>query len=50
MADLDGLPPVDPTTGEPIINPLKEDGTAKTPKEIEKEKKKAEKLAFEIRC
>ncbi|CCC67713.1 hypothetical protein NCAS_0A11550 [Naumovozyma castellii] len=44
MADLDGLPPVDPTTGEPIINPLKEDGTAKTPKEIEKEKKKAEKL------
>ncbi|CCD22630.1 uncharacterized protein NDAI_0A04740 [Naumovozyma dairenensis CBS 421] len=44
MADLDGLPPVDPTTGEIIINPLKEDGTAKTVKEIEKEKKKAEKL------
>ncbi|AET37493.1 valine--tRNA ligase Ecym_1250 [Eremothecium cymbalariae DBVPG len=38
------LPDVDPSTGEIIINPLKEDGTAKSPKEIEKEKKKAEKL------
>lgn len=44
MSDLDNLPPVDPTTGEIIINPLKEDGSAKTPKEIEKERKKAEKL------
>lgn len=44
MSDLDNLPPVDPKTGEVIINPLKEDGTEKTPKEIEKEKKKAEKL------
>ncbi|CCF55985.1 hypothetical protein KAFR_0A05500 [Kazachstania africana CBS 2517] len=44
MSDLDNLPPVDPKTGEIIINPLKEDGTEKTPKEIEKEKKKAEKL------
>ncbi|KAL6949099.1 valine--tRNA ligase [Hanseniaspora vineae] len=38
------IPEVDPTTGEIIINPLKEDGTAKTPKEIEKERKKAEKI------
>ncbi|AJR77190.1 Vas1p [Saccharomyces cerevisiae YJM195] len=44
MSDLDNLPPVDPKTGEVIINPLKEDGSPKTPKEIEKEKKKAEKL------
>lgn len=44
MSDLDNLPPVDPATGEIIINPLKEDGSAKTPKEIEKERKKAEKL------
>ncbi|EJS43676.1 vas1p [Saccharomyces arboricola H-6] len=44
MSDLDNLPPVDPKTGEVIINPLKEDGSSKTPKEIEKEKKKAEKL------
>lgn len=44
MSDLDNLPPVDPKTGEIIINPLKEDGTPKTPKEIEKERKKAEKL------
>lgn len=43
-ADQQNLPPVDPKTGEIIINPLKEDGTAKTPKEIEKERKKAEKL------
>lgn len=42
MSDLDNLPPVDPKTGEVIINPLKEDGSPKTPKEIEKEKKKAE--------
>ncbi|SCU90053.1 LAME_0E06854g1_1 [Lachancea meyersii CBS 8951] len=38
------LPPVDPKTGEIIINPLKEDGSEKTAKEIEKERKKAEKL------
>ncbi|CAR24280.1 valine--tRNA ligase [Lachancea thermotolerans CBS 6340] len=38
------LPPVDPKTGEIIINPLKEDGTEKSSKEIEKERKKAEKL------
>lgn len=44
MSNLDNLPPVDPKTGEIIINPLKEDGTPKTPKEIEKERKKAEKL------
>ena len=44
MSDLDNLPPVDPKTGEIIINPLKEDGSEKTPKEIEKERKKAEKL------
>lgn len=44
MSDLDNLPPVDPKTGEVIINPLKEDGSPKTPKEIEKEKKKTEKL------
>lgn len=44
MSDLEKLPVVDPTTGEVVINPLKEDGTEKTPKEIEKEKKKAEKL------
>ena len=44
MSDLDNLPPVDPVTGEIIINPLKEDGSEKTPKEIEKERKKAEKL------
>lgn len=44
MSDLDNLPPVDPNTGEILINPLKEDGSAKTPKEIEKERKKAEKL------
>ncbi|CCH61710.1 hypothetical protein TBLA_0F01680 [Henningerozyma blattae CBS 6284] len=44
MSDLANLPPVDPKTGEVIINPVKEDGTPKTPKEIEKEKKKAEKL------
>lgn len=44
MSDLDSLPPVDPKTGEIIVNPLKEDGSEKTAKEIEKEKKKAEKL------
>ncbi|KOG99587.1 valine--tRNA ligase [Saccharomyces eubayanus] len=44
MSDLDNLPPVDPKTGEVIINPVKEDGSPKSPKEIEKEKKKAEKL------
>lgn len=44
MSDLANLPPVDPKTGEIIINPLKEDGTEKTPKEIEKERKKVEKL------
>lgn len=44
MSDLEKLPPVDPKTGEIIINPKKEDGSEKTPKEIEKEKKKAEKL------
>lgn len=44
MSDLEKLPPVDPKTGEIIINTKKEDGTEKTPKEIEKEKKKAEKL------
>lgn len=44
MSDLDNLPPVDPKTGEVIINPLKEDGSPKSPKEVEKEKKKAEKL------
>ncbi|QLQ80223.1 hypothetical protein HG537_0D02240 [Torulaspora globosa] len=44
MSDLDNLPPVDPVSGEIIINPLKEDGTEKSSKEIEKEKKKAEKL------
>ncbi|AMD21943.1 HFR088Wp [Eremothecium sinecaudum] len=38
------LPKVDPSTGEIIINPLKEDGSPKSSKEIEKEKKKAEKL------
>ncbi|QLL34304.1 hypothetical protein HG536_0G01630 [Torulaspora globosa] len=44
MSELENLPPVDPATGEVIINPLKEDGTEKSAKEIEKEKKKAEKL------
>ncbi|CAI4062409.1 hypothetical protein SKDZ_07G3400 [Saccharomyces kudriavzevii ZP591] len=44
MSDLDNLPQVDPKTGEVIINPLKEDGSPKTSKEVEKEKKKAEKL------
>lgn len=44
MSELENLPPVDPATGEVIINPLKEDGTQKSAKEIEKEKKKAEKL------
>lgn len=44
MSDLDNLPPVDPKTGEVIINPVKEDGSPKSLKEIEKEKKKAEKL------
>lgn len=37
-------PQVDPKTGEIIINPLKEDGSQKTQKEIEKETKKAEKI------
>ncbi|SCW01863.1 LAFE_0E08944g1_1 [Lachancea fermentati] len=44
MSSDQQLPPVDPKTGEIIINPLKEDGSEKTPKEIEKERKKAEKL------
>ncbi|SCV04609.1 LANO_0G11254g1_1 [Lachancea nothofagi CBS 11611] len=44
MSSEQQLPPLDPKTGEIIINPLKEDGSAKSAKEIEKEHKKAEKL------